>query len=197
MAPWLASLDRVMDTQNLPPHPYLRPAAVAGASLRSNAASAVRLVRRDAAAGTHAGSDRAAVPRRPPGTLDLSVRRHGALIELGLAGDLDMATAPRLGEAMAWLRFSRGPAPTIVIDTTDLDFVAAAGYHALQTVMVRADGLWDPRVVLVVGPALARLEAAISASSTPGPWHGEVAERGASSAIHGPAGHRRPGRLAR
>jgi hypothetical protein len=39
--------------------------------------------------------DRAAAgARRPPGTLDLSIRRRGAVIELGLAGDLDMATAP-------------------------------------------------------------------------------------------------------
>jgi hypothetical protein len=158
-----------METQNLPPHPHRRPAAIGGASLRGDVTPAVKLVHREAEDGTLAGPDRAAaVPRRPPGTLGLSVRRRGALVELGLAGDLDLATAPRLGEAMAWLRCSRGRAPTIVIDTTDLDFVAAAGYHALQEVQVRRDGLWDPRVVLVVGPALARLEAAISAASTPG-----------------------------
>jgi hypothetical protein len=159
----------VMEMHTLPLHPQRRPMAIAGPPLRSDTTSAVSLVRRDTEADTTAGSDRAAaVPWQPPGTLDLSVRRRGALIELGLAGDLDMATAPRLGEAMAWLRFSRGPAPTILVDTTDLDFIAAAGYHALQAVLVRPDGLWDPRVVLVIGPALARFEAAISASSTPG-----------------------------
>ena len=106
-------------------------------------------------------------PRRPrPGTLDLSIHRRGGVIELGLAGDLDMATAPRLGQAMAWLRFSRDPAATIVIDTSDLDFVAAAGYRALQAALVGPTGRQDPRITLVVGPAVARLEAAISAAST-------------------------------
>ena len=47
--------------------------------------------------------------RVPPGTLDLSIHRRGAVIELGLSGELDIATALRLGEAMAWLRISRAP----------------------------------------------------------------------------------------
>ena len=52
--------------------------------------------------GADAGRDRAtAATRRPPGTLDLSISRRGAVRELGLSGDLDMATAPRLGEAIA------------------------------------------------------------------------------------------------
>jgi hypothetical protein len=110
----------------------------------------------------------AAVPQRaPPGTLQLSIHRRGAVIELGLSGELDMATAPRLGEAMAWLRISSGPATTIVIDTSDVDFIAAAGYRAVQAALVGPDGLWDRRVALIVGPALARLEAAISAASAP------------------------------
>jgi hypothetical protein len=88
---------------------------------------------------------RRSAPRRPrPGTLDLSINRRGPVIELGLTGDLDMATAPRLGEAMAWLRFSRGPAATIVIDTSDLDFVAAAGYRAQLAALVGPDGRPDP-----------------------------------------------------
>jgi anti-anti-sigma factor len=110
---------------------------------------------------------RRGAPRRPPpGTLDLSIQRRGGVIELGLAGDLDMATASRVGEAMAWLRFSRDPAATIVIDTRDLDFVAAAGYRALQAALVGPDGRKDPHIVLIVGPAVARLDAAISAAST-------------------------------
>jgi hypothetical protein len=78
-----------------------------------------------------------------------------------------MATAPRLGEAMAWLRLSSAPATTIVIDTSGVEFIAAAGYRALLAVLVRPDGLWDPRVALIVGPAVARLEAAIAAASAP------------------------------
>jgi anti-anti-sigma factor len=109
----------------------------------------------------------AAAPRARPGTLDLSIHRHGAVIELDVSGELDMATAPRLAEAMAWLRFSGCPATTIVINTRDLDFIAGAGYRALLAALVGRDGLWDPRVVLVVGPAVARLEAAIAAASAP------------------------------
>jgi hypothetical protein len=103
--------------------------------------------------------------RPPPGTLDLSIRRHGTIIELGLAGDLDMATAPRIGEAMAWLRFSSDPGTTIVIDTTCVAFIAAAGYRALEAARVGPNGLWDSNVALIVGPAVARLEVAISAAS--------------------------------
>jgi hypothetical protein len=108
-----------------------------------------------------------AARRPPPGVLDLSIHRRGAVLELGLSGELDLATAPRLAEAMAWLRSSNGAATTIVIDTSDVDFIAAAGYHALQAALLRPDGLWDPRVVLVVGPVLTRFEAAISAISAP------------------------------
>jgi hypothetical protein len=106
----------------------------------------------------------AAAGRAPPGMLCVSIQRRGSVIDLGLSGDLDMATAPRLGEAMAWLRLSSGPATTIVIDTSDVDFVAAAGYRALQAALVGPNGLWDPRVTLILGGAVARLEAAISAS---------------------------------
>jgi hypothetical protein len=108
----------------------------------------------------------------PPGTLALSIERWGSVIDLGLSGDFDMATAPRLGEAMAWLRRSSGPGTTIVIDTSDLDFIAAAGYRALRAALVGPNGLWDARVTLIVGPAVARLEAAISASALRGPGRG-------------------------
>jgi STAS domain len=99
--------------------------------------------------------------------LGLSIERRGAVVDLGLSGDLDMATASRLEDAMTWLRLSSGPATTIVIDTSDVDFVAAAGYRALQAALVGPNGLWDPHVALIVGPAVARLEAAISAASAP------------------------------
>jgi anti-anti-sigma factor len=111
---------------------------------------------------------RAGAPRRrpPPGTLAMSIERRATMIELGLAGDLDMATAPRLRDAMAWLRISSDPTTTVVIDTSDVYFIAASGYRALQAALVGPNGLWDPRVILIVGPAVARLEAAITAAST-------------------------------
>jgi hypothetical protein len=118
---------------------------------------------------THPCRAGAAPGRPPPSMLAMSIQRRGAVIELGLSGDLDMATAQRLGDAMAWLRFSSDPTTTIVIDTSDVDFIAAAGYRALQAALVGPNGLWDPRVALVVGPAVARLEAAISAASGAGP----------------------------
>jgi hypothetical protein len=107
--------------------------------------------------------------------LGLSIERRNSVIDLGLSGDLDMATAPRLGEPMAWLRLRRGRGTTIVIDTSDVDFVAAAGYRALQATLVGPNGLWDPRVALIVGPAVARLEAAISASALRRPAPGKGA----------------------
>lgn len=116
------------------------------------------------------GPARAAPATRPlPGMLTLSIARRGGVLELGLSGELDMATAPRLGEAMAWLHLSGGPATTVVIDTSDVDFVSAAGYRALQAALVGPHGVWDPRVSLIVGPAVARLEAAISAARRPAP----------------------------
>jgi hypothetical protein len=107
----------------------------------------------------------AALRRTPPGTLHLSIHRRRAVVELHVSGELDIATAPRLAEAMAWLRFRSCPATTILIDTSDVDFIAAAGYRALIAALVGPHGLWDPRVTLVGGPAVARLEAAISSAS--------------------------------
>jgi anti-anti-sigma factor len=111
----------------------------------------------------------------PPGLLGLSIERRGSVIDLGFSGDLDMATAPRLREAMAWLRLSSGPGTTIVIDTSDVDFVAAAGYRALQAALAGPNGLRDPGVALILGPAVARLEAAISASALRRPAPGKGA----------------------
>jgi hypothetical protein len=163
-----------------------------GAALLDDAPSAVGRVHRHTDAGAHAGPDRAPAGRPPPGTLDLSVHRRGAVTELGLAGELDVTTAPRLAEAMTWLRFNGGRARTIVIDTTDLDFISVAGYRALEAVQLRPDGVWDPRVVLVVGPVLSRLEAAISAASTAGARRNDAARRGGSPRTRGPSGHRGP-----
>ena len=54
-----------------------------------------------------------------------------------------------------------------MIDTTGVDFIAAAGYRALRAALVGPEGVWDAHVALIVGPAVARLEAAISAASGP------------------------------
>lgn len=119
----------------------------------------------DASHASHARQDHPANGRSTKGrsddarpydhglVLDLEQRDH--LVELQLAGDLDLASAGRLTAAMAWLR--RRWRHTIVIDTTRLDFVDLAGYRALKNSVYGPDGTRDPRVVYVVGAALARL----------------------------------------
>jgi anti-anti-sigma regulatory factor len=141
------SLGTHVETRSPPPHPPRVPSS----------------------ADVDAGTGRAPAPSRrpPPGTLDLSIRRRGTVIELGLTGDLDRTTAPRLEEAMAWLRGSFAHTTTIVIDTTDVGFITADGYQALQEAQVGQNGLWDPRVICIVGPAIARAEAAIAHASAP------------------------------
>jgi hypothetical protein len=126
----------------------------------------------------HAGPVPDAAASRPsPGTLDVSIRRRGNVIELSLAGDLDTGTASRLGEAMAlardmataprpsdatgWRCRGRRHAATIGIDTSDVDILDAAGYQALQAALVGPSGLWDPGVAWILGPAVAALEASI------------------------------------
>jgi hypothetical protein len=102
------------------------------------------------------------------GRVTAAAREHAGpfrTVRMHVSGELDIATAPRLAEAMAWPRFRSCPATTILIDTSDVDFIAAAGYRALIAALVGPDGLWDPRVTLAVGPAVARLEAAISSAS--------------------------------
>jgi hypothetical protein len=209
---WLPSLDVVMETQHVPTSPpttasghddhrrttLVRSDRADTATLPVDAQSglmpAAQWTATDSRSGTVSGVQRhdnprptraaAAAGRAPPGMLGLSIQRRGSVIDLGLSGDLDMATAPRLGEAMAWLRVSSGPGTTIVIDTSDVDFIAAAGYRALQAALVGPNGLWDPRVALIVGPAVARLEAAISASALrrPATGKGPVGEGRAESA---------------
>jgi hypothetical protein len=61
-------------------------------------ASSVRRIRPETTTGH---SPVAATGRRSPGTLDLWIHRRGAIVELSLFGELDMATAPRLTQAMA------------------------------------------------------------------------------------------------
>jgi anti-anti-sigma factor len=103
-------------------------------------------------------------PAPPPATLDMSISRRGDVVELALAGDLDLATAHILREAMTWLHFAQTPGQTIVIDTRSLEFVAVAGYRALRAAMVRTDGTPDPGVACIVGPVVARFESVLGSA---------------------------------
>ncbi|HLM64909.1 MAG TPA: hypothetical protein VK306_11475 [Acidimicrobiales bacterium] len=86
--------------------------------------------------------------------LGMRVLSRPWLVELRLDGELDMATAPRLAEAVAWLR--RG-GRTVVVDTRGLVFVGVAGERALRAAVTGPDGGRDPQVLIVVGAAVGRL----------------------------------------
>jgi hypothetical protein len=120
---------------------------------------------------TGVGERAVAAPRPGPGTLDVTIRRRGSVVELGLGGVLDVTTSSRLDEAMALARdmanaprprgaqgrgHGRGQAATIVIDTSDVVLLDAAGYRALQAAQVAPNGLWDPGVVCILGPAVGK-----------------------------------------
>lgn len=102
-------------------------------------------------------ADRRTIGHDPDGvTLSLRSRPRRHAVELRLAGDLDLANAPRLLAAMAWLR--RRHRHVIVIDTRDLSFVDVAGYRAFEASLNDPTGARDPRVVYVAGAVLAHLQ---------------------------------------
>jgi hypothetical protein len=141
--------------------------------LPSGGMSAVRGVRREATSPAGPTST-APAPGRMPGVLDVAIRRRGNVVELSISGALDRATAPRLGEAMALARGTAGTRrsarlvgdgdrrprheATIVIDTGDVARVDSVGYQALEAELVGPNGLWDPGVAWIVGPAVAAFE---------------------------------------
>ena len=149
--------------------------------LPSGGIATVSGVRREATTPTARPSAEGA-PGPVPGVLDVSIRRRGNVVELSLCGALDWASAPRLGEAMALARDMAGTRPatrpvgppgrrrgrgaTIVIDTGDIALVDSAGYQALQTELVGEDGLWDPGVAWIVGPAVAMFETRSGSSAS-------------------------------
>lgn len=97
--------------------------------------------------------------------LGLSRRRHA--VELGLAGDLDLINVPRFLAAMGWLR--RRTRQVIVVDTRGLDFVDLAGYRAFEASLQDRSGARDPRILYVVGDALARVQLGLRAVTGIGP----------------------------
>lgn len=95
-----------------------------------------------------------------PGALDLRADDRGRCVRLHVAGDLDAYNAPRLVDAMAWLR--RRHDGGIVLDLHDVRFVDMAGYRAIRRASCDGDGRADPQVVRVVGPAVAKLELVVA-----------------------------------
>jgi anti-anti-sigma regulatory factor len=113
-------------------------------------------------------------PVRHPDGLHLDLKKRDRLVELELAGDLDLASAGRLDAAMTWLR--RRYPHTIVVDTRRLGFVDLAGYRALQSALTGTDGRRDLRTLYVVGDVVARLQhhlaLATSLSAHPSTYEG-------------------------
>jgi anti-anti-sigma factor len=151
--PWLLSLDAAMETLHLPGSAPPRPPASPPTTRPP------RQPHPPPPPPSWGGGARALA-----GVLDVSIHRRGDVVELALAGDLDLATAHILREAITWLRFTQELGQTIVVDTRSLDFVAVAGYRALLAALVRPDGVPDPAVVCIVGPVVARFESALGAA---------------------------------
>ncbi len=90
--------------------------------------------------------------------LDLDGRSH--VVRLHVTGELDAYTAPRLVEAVSWLR--RRHDGGLVLDLHDVTFVDTVGYRAIHRASCDDDGRPDPRVVRVIGPAVAKLELVVA-----------------------------------
>ena len=90
--------------------------------------------------------------------MDLDDRSQ--VVRLHVAGELDSYTAPRLVDAVKWLR--RRHAGGLVLDLHDVTFVDTVGYRAIHHASCDEDGRPDPRVVRVIGPAVAKLELVVA-----------------------------------
>lgn len=98
---------------------------------------------------------------RPLGDgFELQAEGGGPSVRLRIEGELDAFTAPRLVEAVGWLR--RRHDGGIVLDLHDVTFVDMAGYRAIHRVCCDGAGHPDPRVVRVIGPAVAKLELVVA-----------------------------------
>jgi anti-sigma B factor antagonist len=84
-------------------------------------------------------------PADPRDELAVSVRRFDAAQVVTAEGTLDLHTAPRLADAVATALAQR-PAK-LVIDLTEVDFLAAAGLHVLLCAQQDAGDSKQLRVV--------------------------------------------------
>jgi hypothetical protein len=89
-----------------------------------------------------------------PDGLRMCLSHRDGAVDLELAGDLDLASAPRFAAAMAWIR--RRFRQVIVVDTRGLDFVDLFGYRVFHGSLAGEGGERDPRIVYLSGKALNR-----------------------------------------
>lgn len=64
------------------------------------------------------------------GELGIAVERQDGVTRLDVAGELDLATAPALGEAVAGL-LAAGEPLTLVLDLSEVSFLDSSGLGAL------------------------------------------------------------------
>ncbi|MGA6162089.1 STAS domain-containing protein [Amycolatopsis magusensis] len=88
--------------------------------------------------------------------LTVRTERQGATVILVLTGEIDLLTAPRMREAGAEA-LREGPA-ALVLDLTDVSFLASAGLEALVELQEKTSGTAPLRVVAGNSATLRPLE---------------------------------------
>jgi anti-anti-sigma factor len=77
--------------------------------------------------------------------LSVTTEQHGDAVVLNVAGEIDLATAPQLGESIKQA-MAEGP-KTVVVDLTEVDFLASAGMAVLIGCHQQAKGNLSFRIV--------------------------------------------------
>jgi anti-anti-sigma factor len=81
----------------------------------------------------------------PEPVFDLSVESDGQTVIVSASGEVDMVTAPRLGEAAS--RAIEGAPPTLVLDLSEVTFLASAGISVLVRAKQAGAEQTDVRIV--------------------------------------------------
>lgn len=85
-------------------------------------------------------------PNQPPSPgLSVLVEPHGEAVVLNVAGEIDLATAPQLGESINAAMEQRPE--TLVVDLSGVDFLASAGMAVLIGCHQQAQGNIRFRIV--------------------------------------------------
>lgn len=115
---------------------------------------------------------------RPEPLLDVVAAEHGDALVLHVSGDIDLASAPTLAEAIVAALAERPP--TLVFDLTAVRFLASVGLsllieaqstaHPATHVVVVADGPVTARPITITGvdeivPLYATLDEALTAAA--------------------------------
>ncbi|MET9267681.1 STAS domain-containing protein [Amycolatopsis sp. NPDC004079] len=81
----------------------------------------------------------------PPGSLSIDRADRAPAAVLALSGDLDLGTAPKLTAAVA--ETVTGRPPVLVLDLTEVDFLASAGLTVLLAACREAPAGTEVRIV--------------------------------------------------